>query len=415
MKKFVILASIVSLLAMLTACNGKSSEDTNTAKQETKSEIMEEVSGEDLLEKFESDATFGHVALGIQTQVPKIDEGMLSSQASAMVYPRGYTLRIRDGLEITVDTSMNGENDIEKLPVAIIEEKKDITNHLTDDTSHGLVGSTKLENTKNVQIGEYDAFYFEIKEEEEDTLERKYLGYSFLYGDKAICVSATYTPFLRELGETEIREILQYTISSLKEYNGEAFSQLQPANNIAPLYQLTAGINEENPFIDGPTKTILIRGYENGALADSDQMNRGLQSKSPLYPYKRNDKIMNESLLKEGLTYDTLLQHITEDKEISNEFFGYFNVSIDILEEQDVTIAGIQMKRYEVKGRSDNMDPLDYYIIHTAIIDGIPFVVNVPMDRFDELPEYTETELAYELDLMRIQADTMMRTLEITE
>lgn len=414
MKKLVIFAGVVSLAAMLTACGGNASKDT--AKQETNSETAETISGEDLLEKYESDATFGHVALGIQTQVPKIDEGMLSSQATARVYPRGYTLRIREGLEITVDTSMDGENDIEKLPVAIIEEKKNITNHLTDDKSRGLVGSAKLENTKNVQVGEYDAFYFEIKEDEEDSLDRKYLGYSFLYGDKAICVSAAYTPFLRELGEAEIREILQYTISSLKDYDGEAFSELQPANNIAPLYQVAAGIiNEENPFINGPTKTILIRGYERGALADSAQMDRGIQADSPLYPYERNDKIMNESLLKEGLTYDTLLQHIAEDKELSNKFFGHLDVSIDVLEEQDVTIAGIQMKRYEVKGRSDNRDPLDYYIIHTAIIDGIPFVVNVPMDRFDKLPEYTEAELAYELDLMRIQADTMMRTLEIAE
>ena len=182
--------------------------------------------------------TFGHVNLGIQTQNPDFSLMNGLDSNGIIVYPHGYTILDHDMLNtyaLSVEASLEGETDLEKLPISIASEKAAVPSDSTDEKYWGLTEITELSRTTNVKVGDYETVYFEIdppyEKEENGTTMPTVIGYSLLFEGQPVCISAKYNDH-KDFSKEDIQEYLQYMVLTLAPYQGEGFYELQSDNHI---------------------------------------------------------------------------------------------------------------------------------------------------------------------------------------
>lgn len=67
------------------------------------------------------------------------------------------------------------------------------------------------------------------------------------------------------------------------------------------------------------------------------------------------------------------------------------------------------MKRYEVQVSSREHELSDFFVVYTFIYDGLPYAWKMDSD---SIYKFTEEEAAYYMDIHRIWADAMIRTID---
>ena len=370
-----------------------------------------------VLEDKSTHVTFGHIGLGIQTQIPDLDLTSMLSSNGIMIYPHGFTLYDHDTANtylLSVEVSLAGETNLEQLPIAISNEKANVPDVNTDEKWWGLINVTELSRTSNVQIGEYQTVYFEIDSPDEgnDVGEPSVIGYSLIFEGMPVCVTAYYKQH-KNYSKEDLQEYLQYMILTLAPYYGEAFYELQADNHIDEFYNNYIGPVTENLLFEH-VKRFTIYGFLSGTQSRSTQNGRGTRTDDLVYPrayiYKDEYFVKYEALLKEGLTYDGILPLAMEDPELRKTLAFWSNKELIIEEESDVSIYGIQMKRYEIRVPSEENALSDFLVAYTFIYEGIPYLWKMNSDNVG-IFAFTEEEAAYEMDMIRLQADTMIRTI----
>jgi len=439
-RRLLCLLVLLLMILMITACGQKTENNTNvsttlenstennTPESATIENSTENVTG--LFSNSEPYVTFGHVNLEIQANFPKMDRLGSSYTRGIIVYPHGYTFQDTDSsdyYQISIETLFNGTADLATLPLAISQEKADSLSvfskeHLfSDESSKGLHDLTELNRTKEVKVGTYDTIYFEVDPTGEETrLEsglivkdtKTIIGYSFMYEGQPLCVSMTYDEH-KNYEQEDLQEYLHYVILSLAHYNGEGFFELNPDNHLNVYYNNSVGAittNEQGEW----TNVFTIHGFLGGSQAPSHQMNRGTTNRDFFYPHEIAGEMVGESLLDETVTYDGILPLILQDQSLRSKIGFWENEKPvpTIIHESDVTICGVQMKRYEVTVTTETTPLREFFVAYTFIYDGIPYLWKMDSNT-RSMFELTEQEASYEMDLIRLQADTMIRTLQL--
>ena len=451
-RKLLYLLLLLSMILAVTACgqNTESNTENNTksnmesdtkinTESDTESDTDESTTIENytenttgLFSNSEPYVTFGHVNLKLQTDFPEMDRLGASYTRGIMAYPHGYSLHDTDSsnyYHISIETLLYGTADLAALPLAISQEKADSLavfskDHLfSDESSEGMHDLTELSRTKEVKVGPYDTIYFEVDPTGEEVRfdsglvqwdTKSIFGYSFMYEEQPICVSMTYDAH-KDYEKEELQEYLHYVILSLTHYNGEGFFELNPDNNLNVYYNNSVGASttdEQGEWVN----TFTIFGFRGGSQAPSHQMNRGTTDRDFFYPREIGGEMLGESLLDETVTYDGILPLILQDQSLRSRigFWEHTKPVPTIIHESDVTICGVQMKRYEVTVTTETTPLSEFFVAYTFIYDGIPYLWKMDSNTAS-LYEFTEQEAAYEMDLIRLQADTMIRTLRLGE
>lgn len=364
--------------------------------------------------------TFGHVALGIQAQFPDLALVDILSTNGIVVYPHGFTLGDFDSTnayEFSVEMSLAGETDLAQLPIAISNEKADIPDVRSDETRFGLTKVTAFHRTANVQVGEYQTFYFEIDAPGVDEYaDRAVMGHSFLFEGKPVCVTVHYGKH-KQYTKEDLQAYLQYMILTLAPYQGEAFDELQPDNHFSDFYSRIQKPQVEDLLTENP-RGFTLYGFEPSTVTLSEQSDRGTQGDDLLYPraYTNwlNDEsvVEGEALLQEGLTYDGIFALVLEDEALKKEVGLWSNNAVAIEKEADVTISGIPMKRYEARVSGSHYDLTDFWVVYTFIYEDVPYLWKMDSGTVSMF-EQTAEEAAYVMELIRLQADTMIRTIQL--
>lgn len=424
MKRILSLLCALSIAASLTACSTKPQEnggENGSAQSTTQNQSGGNSSAEKLLQEKSSYVTFGHISLGVQAHFPDLDLlGSLSSNGM-MVYPHGFTLADfvvgQDVYELSVEMSLEGETDLARLPIAISDEKGTVPDVTNDETSFGLRRVTALDRTDNVQVGDYQAVYFEIDSPGEDKYtDRAVMGYSFVFEGKPVCVTAYYGEHKKYTKE-EIQEILQYMMLTLESYHGEAFYELQPDNHINEFYN-----NYKGPVVDKllveNAKGFTLFGHARGTRSYSAQSDAGMHSNDLLYPYDTvymdEPTTKCEELLKEGLAYDEIFPLALESETLKKELDLWTNNEVTIEKEEDVTVHGIAMKRYEARVSMNDTALSDFWVVYTFIYEDVPYLWRMDTNNVS-IFKMNEEEAKYVMDTVRLQADTVIRTIDLKQ
>ena len=428
LKKLLCLLVLLSMTLMVTACGQKT--ESNATESTTMENSVENVTG--LFSNSEPYVTFGHVNLKIKTDFPHMDRLGSSYTRGTMVYPHGYSLQdtdFYDYYQISIETLLDGTADLAALPLAISQEKADSLavfskDHLfSDETSDGLHDLTELSRTQEVRVGAYDTIYFEVDPTGEEVIlesglrqkdTKTIIGYSFVYEEQPICVSMTYNEH-KNYEKEELQEYLHYVILSLAHYNGEGFFELNPDNNLNVFYNNSVGAittNEQGEW----ASLFTIFGFLGGSQSPSCQLNRGMTDGDFFYPHEIAGEMVGELLLDETVTYDGILPLILQDPALRSKIGFWENTKPvpTIIQESDMTICGVQMKRYEVTVATETNPLYEFFVAYTFIYDGTPYFWKTDSNT-RSLYEFTEQEVSYEMDLIRLQADTMIRTLQLRE
>ncbi len=375
----------------------------------------------------ESIARWGNLSLGVSYLIPKSNEGSSLNGSVTSSYLHGHTFWC-DGY-ITVEKSLEGNTNLESLVIDINKEKA-LDKYNGELESNYKKDLTEIALTKKVRIDKTDSVYFEGKQSDTESiygssLNQKYLGYCFEYEKSYYCVYGrfNYSPedADEQIKEKEdlLRQRLQYIISSFKPYNGESFYELDKNFNLASLFDgwdlsenfSDLEVNEKQMIINQPS------GHDLNGIYQQDHTNM------------IRNKMIGETLDlstwdgKLDSIYDFITNHPTWYRWTQFVFDAGYSTgeqklqnNLEILEEKEETINGIQMKKYigKYKFMEINNKTRYYVVLYTFILNNKPYMYQAYLD-----PDYdvnissdVEKNIIKSLDL---NAETWIRTMRIID
>lgn len=431
-----LLASMIAVSLLLSACSGgkpsadpgsnvnksESMSDTANKKQADSQAITEEslsASG------ITSRGRWGNLVFDISYNIPYSDAPF--SDAQAKIYPHGHSFMYYDNYRMYVEGLLDGEDySLETLFEKICQQKS----NAKYEEFYTYLNSIKTgtpEKTKQVKIGNIDAVYFEYKLPLEEGETKKdqvtVFGYSFVFNNQPLCVYSYYVeeiqnPFTRTAKTfEEVQQYAQYLIASIQPYNGEAFVELDKQGNFSKSFADIQWINDYDYDSFSAKRWPLDSDAQNIAfMAFNSWVGNGIYSGAGsgvsdfVYPYYRysdgEESLRNEFLMKEDLTLEGIF-----DATI-NGASGFMIGTRHILDESDVTVYGIPMKRYVIGREFDKNGISGYTVVYTFILDEVPYIWKIELAADSEyVLKMSDDCKALYRQTTELVADTLIRTI----
>lgn len=359
----VILISVLLLLSKST--NNETAESNNNETKDNNNSITE---GDTSKYNLEIDTIWINTPLEITYNIPKQISGSMLNGSSSFTYMHGSSFSYYNGYNIYVDKSLEGHTDLNTLASDIIGEKN--SNKYKNVYQFGSDFLTEFDNkkTENIKIGNTETVYFESEELSASSvvgneLKIKIVGYSFKYNNDYISVYGEL--LIEEESKLEyLKQMLQYIINSIKKHNGESIQEL--GGNVKNYYD----DGYTNNFVDEIKTKITINHLS------SHTRNGVLRTMSNSSDVVCSELYNSISTADAYLSWNKTLDGIFDaTKNTKYDTFGWRDDSgtIEILNQEQLKINGIDMNKYLVKYRTGTKGGY-YVVVYTFIVDEIPYV-----------------------------------------
>ena len=427
------------LLFTATACgNGDGgSKSSKTEDFSNAKEVAIEYSAE---YELETDTIWMNIPLNITYDIPKTLFKTLSDSSASFTYMHGQEIYYYEDFPIFVEKSLEGSENLKTLASAITKEKLSDKYVKLYDFGYQMQ-EFEVDKTEKVKIGDLNAIYFESKKIKVDGEDYsiKYIGYNFEYNGEYISVygvtkvDATLT--YEENWATDIsidmeeylNNSLIYITSSIDTWNGDSLQEL--GGNAINLYDYGDDNNYFVAYSGRGSKifTVNLHGDEdaNGIFAtwsfqvfepfslDTSGVWDG--QLDTIFDITLNEKYVDCDT-DDGSCYLELSNHYNWQNFTSDYNNGWIaKHEYEVLDEQDVTINGVDMKRYVIATEED----VSYSVVYTFIYDGYPYLLDfILYDTFYEDEKFetgnlTEEEKELIIAQTSVVADTCMQTIRL--
>ncbi len=368
--------------------------------------------------ELETDTIWINKPLNITYNIPKqISDSMLNG-SSSFTYMHGSSFSYYSGYKIYVDKSLENNKDLKNLASNIIKEKNSDKYKLVYQFGSKFLTEFKNDKTENVKIGNIETIYFESEEIKTSSvvgneLKVRIIGYSFEYNNQYISV---YGELLieEESKQENLKQMLQYIVNSIKNYNGETLEQL--------------GGNAKNYYDDGFTNNtynttastfITMNNYSihsrNGILASTRSRSRGFCF----------ELAQNNINFKNGSIQD-LTNAISTTKYSKHDFEWYeeaydsnsktHSTLYDVLKEDNIKINDIDIHKYILKVYYNTGKTAGKIVaVYLIQVDGQTYLcqysLNDSIYNAQKLGEMSEEQIQTIISQTEIIADSMILTI----
>lgn len=431
--------TLLAALIIFLVFNKNSKNENNIINDNNKSQS---ITSQDI-EKYglENDTIWINSALGITYNIPKQISKSSTNGSPSFSYLHGSSFQYHNGYKIYVDKSLEGNTNLETLASDIISEKFSDKYKFVYNFGSKFLKEFKNKTTNKVKIGNFNTVYFESEEFDTNSiagnnLKVKLIGYSFKYKEEYISV---YGELLVEENSKidTLKQMLQYVINSIKDYNGESLKEL--------------GGNVKNYYDDGYASSLCSFDKEDGCTSEIclEECNNDYFTINFLSNHSLNGVIKNfgrnyNVVIKidpskvnwdgslDGIFKATQSQKFEYNEYAKKDYPTYMNsfpwisynsstwtneITIDILKEENIKVDQTNMKKYLIKTSQGTLGGY-YIVVYTFIIDNIPYTFSYRLDSsvYEELnyiPNMTQEQSNVVIGQTEIVADSFIKTFRL--